>query len=98
MLTVGLVVVAILVALTTSVMAAPNNQNVTGDSKVVAYGAQNGCGQQDCQGTCDGTCDGNCDQNQGKKSGQRNGTGFNGRQGSVTRGNNQGCDGSCLEK
>jgi len=96
MLTVGLVMVAVMIALfATSVMAAPDNQNAVGNGKVVAYDAQNGCGQGNCDGTCDGTCDGNCDQNQGKKSGQRNGTGFNGRQGSAARGNNQGCNGSC---
>lgn len=107
MLTVGLVMVAILVALfTTAVLAAPNSAGVTGTSGSVAYGAQNGYGQQNCQGTCDGdcdqncegTCDGNCDQNKGQGSGQCDGTCNNGRQGSATRGNNRGCNGTCLDK
>jgi hypothetical protein len=95
MLTVGLVMVAILVTfLATSVMAAPDNRYTIGDSKIIAYDAQNGCGQQNCQGTCDG----NCDQNKGKGSGQCDGTCNNGRQGPATRGNNRSCNGSCTGK
>jgi hypothetical protein len=88
MLSLSLVIVAILVALFTSiVLAAPGDQNVTGNGKGVGYGAQNCSGQQSCQGQCDGQCDGECDKGEGECSGECKSNGINGCQGSANRGN-----------
>jgi len=98
MLSLSLVIVAILAALLTStVLAAPNGQNFKGNGKGIAYGPQNGCGQQLCQGQCDGECDGQCggecDGNKGECTGDCTGNGTDGFQGSANRGNSQGCHG-----
>jgi len=101
MLALSLVIVAILVVLLTSVaLAAPNGRNITGSGKGAAYGPQNGCGQQLCQGQCDGECDGQCDGecdgecDQGECTGECTGNGIAGCQGSVNRVNGQGCFGT----
>ena len=98
MLSLSLVIVAILVVLLTStVLAAPSGQNITGNGKGAAYGPQNSCGQQLCQGQCDGECDGQCDgdcnQGEGECIGGCTGNGIAGCQGSANRGNGQGCYG-----
>ena len=105
MLTVGLVLAAILVTfLTTAVMATSDGPELIDNSGSVSYDAQNGYGQQNCQGTCDGccqencqgTCNGDCDQNKEQGSGQCDCSGDNRCQGSAAKYNNRSCNGTCL--